>query len=181
MSVEDQSVYQTPDAVLIVRENVEEHPELDRTPDIGASPVLGPTTRSGKKRKHVVPVKSSGKKKSKTMLRSPSSKQGAQDSPASIPVVPADSERRPSTSTERSSTPGSAPSAGPAGGALDLAELLTRGLTEIKSSMSGMENRLSEKMESLENSVKHNDSRIGALTSDLRSQAEELDRLGRRD
>ena len=41
-------------------------------PDIGASPELvGPVTRSGRKRKNLAPVKSSGKKKNKMIPKSP--------------------------------------------------------------------------------------------------------------
>ena len=71
MSVDDSndSVFQTPESVIVAEHEKEhQHPELEsvaETRDIGASPTLGPVTRSGKKRRHVVPVKSAGKKKTK--------------------------------------------------------------------------------------------------------------------
>ena len=178
------SVYQTPDAVHIVEERSVGHPELDSTPvqvDLGASPVLGPTTRSGKKRKHVVPVKSSGKKKSKTMMRSPSTKSG--DPPSSpavptVPVVPADPEP-PVNDTDKTVRPAPTRSAScsgpPNSNGPDIVQLLTSCVSDIKNSMSGMESRLGGKIDSLEHTVKNNESKISTLTTDLQSLGRRVD------
>ena len=88
MSVEDSSgssetLFQTPSSTASPATHAEpggevEHQELEPSrpePDVGASPeLIGPVTRSGRKRKNLAPVKSSGKKKNKMMpTRSPPS------------------------------------------------------------------------------------------------------------
>ena len=166
MSVDElsDSVFQTPDSI-VVRSTVNTHPELDTErqegPDIGASPNLGPSTRSGKKRKHVAPVKSSGKKKTK-MIRSPTAGGSDTNSPT----------RRASTS----SVPPGQPAQGPPG-MNDLAALLTRGLAEIKTEMGGMESRLGEKITTVEKTVKTNVQNIADLTSTVSATAKELSAL----
>ena len=160
MSVVDESndsVFQTPDSVVLIEERAV-HPELDNrgqeTQDIGAFPVLGPVTRSGRKRKHTIPVKSSGKKKTK-MIRSPGTATGAQQAGCPTP------------------TQGTAP-------APDFAQLLTMGLADIKSSMGGMENRLGGKIDALEETVKKNEGKIEELTATVESNSTELCSLRRR-
>ena len=73
MSVNESSesadaVFQTPSSVVEELELAERQEE-----ELGASPELsGPTTRSGRKRKNIVPVRSAGKKKNKmNTVRSP--------------------------------------------------------------------------------------------------------------
>ena len=175
------SVFQTPDSVVIRERAEAPHPELEQGPgepelDIGASPNLGPTTRSGKKRKHVVPVKSSGKKKTK-MIRSPGPH--SQD-----PTPP--SRRRSSTSSATTPQP-AAPGPSTAGPQADLAVLLAQGLSDIKSSvngmetrLSGMESRLSEKIGMVENTVSANVGKIVELTKSVSQNTGELARLRRR-
>ena len=66
------SVFQIPGSIVMVK-IVKGHLKLEplgprSVEDIGASLVLRPVTMFGKKRKHTVPVKSSGKKKTKIRL-----------------------------------------------------------------------------------------------------------------
>ena len=175
MSVNDstESVFQTPNSVVLVEEIEATHPELEphgsglEGEDIGASPTLEPVTRSGKKRKHTAPVKSSGKKKTK-MIRSPN-KTGADGAaapdqnkkdrvPGDVPVVP--------------------PS--PTAQAPDLAAMLAKGLSDIQSSMGGMEARLGGKIDALEVTVKSNENKISSLTSIVNENSSEVSALRER-
>ena len=159
------TVYQTPSSSVNGEEPVS-NPELDPAlpePDIGASPELtGPVTRSGKKRKNLVPVKSSGKKKNKMM-----------HSPPKDAVNPG-TRRQSTTSVE-----------GPPGGGSqavgavpqDLAALLASGLSNIQNSITGMVERLSGQIKSLESTVKNNKESIVILTDTVNKNTVNLARL----
>ena len=125
----------------------EVHPELepeappqisDLVADLGASPVLGPVTRSGKKRKHAAPVKSSGKKKTK-MIRSPGTAATRAEAPASAASKAGQSASTTNDKHEHPVVPAS-PVAREA--PLDIAKLLATAMSDIKTSMGGMEARL---------------------------------------
>ena len=187
----DESVFQTPDSIII-RPPQPDHEELepavpDNLQDVGASPDLGPRTRSGKKRKNPAPVKSTGKKKNK-MFRSPSAPTSAPPTATPDTVL----EMVPPTPTTPAPPVGvvCTPTVVPPGGALgaaaatavgppatangDLAALLTSGLGDIKASMGGMEQRLAGKIDALEGSVKINERHIQVLTSSVNCHSEEL-------
>ena len=155
------AAFQTPSADL------PDHEELEANlpkPDIGASPVLdGPVTRSGRKRKNLAPVKSSGKKKNK-MIRSP-----AKDDPKAAPHTSTDH-----LACQPPPDPRPGPTARPP---QDLAELLSSGLSTIKSSMDCMEARLGGKIDSLEASVKKNKETIVILTDTVNKNTVDLARL----
>ena len=134
------AVYQTPGSIIII-----DGPEAVEplTEDLGASPTLGPVTRSGRKRKISAAPKSSGKKK-KTggMIRSPGK---------NVEV--------PSQATGASGAAATGGNPQP-----DLAQLLTNGLSGIQASMGGMETRLSNKIDLLEEGVNKNKNTIEILT-----------------
>ena len=186
----EESVYQTPDAVVL-RPAQAEHEELEpptreTDPDIGASPVLGPTTRSGKKRRNPAPVKSSGKKRNK-MIRSPKGQDTVVQMQPPTPVTPAPpgahftpDERTPVTQPNGTvlTPPPAAPRAiGPPAPAPDLADLLTRGLGDIKTSMGGMEKRLGDKIDALETTVNNNVNQISILTTAVSENKNSIDTL----
>ena len=140
--------------------------------DLGVSPEFtGPRTRSGRKRKHPAPVKSSGKKKNKMTSRLPliakrtSSLQTAD--PSSSPSIPR------ATAHTRDVQPQQLPAVPPQ----DIAKLLADGLGMIQRSMEGMESRLSGKMDLLESSVKQNKDTIVLLTDSVNKNAVDLARL----
>ena len=172
------AVYQTPNSVVAGAES-EIHEELEpcREGDLGASPELstGPVTRSGKKRKNPVPVKSSGKKKNRIMTSRTPPKVGPQpQSPAPVHAPPPEPQRPPA---EAAPTPGSQGSSGPQ----DLAALLTGSLTSLQrsmeSSMSGMESRLAGKIDNLESNVNKNKDSITLLTDMVNKNTVDLSRL----
>ena len=174
------TVYQTPTAIIIERPATHEElePEVETEGvggpgDIGASPELvGPVTRSGRKRKNPAPVKSTGKKKNKTMTSRTPPKNDA-------PHIPAAQGAGPSHSVG-SSTP-TAPTTQTSS---DLAQLLTAGLSNIQQSMAGMENRLSgmedrlaEKIDNLETKVNKNKDSIVILTDSVNKNTIDLARF----
>ena len=113
-------------------------------------------TRSGKKRKNLAPVKSSGKKKNKMVNKS-------------SPGMPSQGARR---QQEGNSAPQSPTLTTP-----DLAVLLTTGLANIQSSMTGMESRLTTKINSLEETVAQNKQSVVVLTDAVNKNAVDLARL----
>ena len=165
MSVNESSestdaVFQTPSSVVEELELVERQEE-----ELGASPELsGPTTRSGRKRKNVVPVRSAGKKKNKmNTVRSP---------PNAAAPKAAGTGRTPRQNQSQSETP--QPQRAPP---QDLAALLTSGLSTLQNSMNGMESRLTEKMVGLEAAVNSNKNSISQLTNTLSKNTVDLARL----
>ena len=150
--------FQTPTAT----QEEEQHSELDPPrpePDIGASPDLGPVTRSGRKRKNLAPVKSAGKKKNKMISRSPNNKSDQPTPPISNPPA-----QRPADDGAKQPQQ-------------DLASLLTTGLGNIQASMGAMEARLAGKMDSLEASVNKNKETIMVLTNSVNKNTVDLARL----
>ena len=178
------SIYQTPDSVIIL-ETEPAHEELEpeateELGDIGASPVLGPVTRSGRKRKNAAPVKSSGKKKNKMMTaRSPrrTSQGNSSDEPQRLSQArAAPLPRTASTSGDTSPTGPLTPTsvADPPSQKQDIAALLAAGLQGIQSSMKGMETRLAGKIDHLENKVITNERGIEVLTSSVDRTVQDL-------
>ena len=144
------AVYQTPTAIVL--EETADHPELDppTQEDLGASPELvGPVTRSGRKRKNSAPVKSAGKKKNKMTSRTPPKAGSQAESNNPAPKAPDN----------------------------DLVALLTGGLSDIKQSMAGMEDRLAGKIDSLEASVNKNKQSTVILTESVNKNTVDLARL----
>ena len=180
--------FQTPTG----EEELAEQGELEEPvpePDIGGSPELvGPVTRSGKKRKNFSAVRSTGKKKGKMIPKSPK-----QDAPsmssggrpgagtttgatARTPRTPASlqpqtSEKTPVQERDAERNPGSASHSN------DLATLLANIQTNIQKSMTAMEAKLSGKMDSLETSVKANKDTIVLLTDSVNKNTVDLARL----
>ena len=142
------------------------HPPCKEPPtgDIGASPVLvGPVTRSGRKRKNIAPVRSTGKKKNKMIPKSPPpSTTPAQACNSSAHHPPTAPESQPGDCLSPAATgqiaPGPAAPVAPGGAGVrqnqqDLAALLTSGLVDIKRSMAGMETRIKDQISGLEQAV----------------------------
>ena len=162
-------------------------------------PVLeGPVTRSGRKRKNLAPVKSSGKKKNKMINRSPPQKintaAAGQGDPVGSPVV-----------VPATPGPDGQPEANLPAQRLpqkqqqlhqqqsqqhpqtDLAAVLAAGLDGIKNSMKevkgclgGMESRLGGKIDSLEEAVSKNKTQIEILTTGVEKNAERVAALENR-
>ena len=149
------AVYQTPGSIVLEEQSTHEELEPSREEDLGASPELdGPVTRSGRKRKNTAPVKSSGKKKNKTMT-------------SRTPPRP-DAQANPPTSSRQ--MPGATPPP-------DLAALLSNGLSSIQSTMVAMEEKLVGKMDSLEACVNVNKRSISILTGTVSKNTVDLARL----
>ena len=168
-----ETVYQTPDSVVVVEDQdgdfAEEPAAQDPQQDIGASPVLGPITRSGRKRKTVAPQQKSSGKKNKTMsktIRSPAKKHDLPGATSSKAVQPSPVQPRPGA--QQPSNPSQPP---------DLAALLADGLTSIRTAMGGMETRLGNKIDTLEETVKNNSNSIEILTSTVHNNTEGLANL----
>ena len=169
-----ESVFQTHESV---HEELKPCREETADNDVGVSPELvGPVTRSGKKRRHPAPVKSAGKKKKKTMTtRSPpvQGKELPQDKtiqptcqPRSTPIVPGPSHR----------PLGVAPSLETLA-AGDFAAIFANGLNNIQQSMGAMEARLSGKIDGLESWVSKNKESIVVLTNTVNKNTIDLARL----
>ena len=172
-----ETMYQTPGSSDDANEELEpSRPESE----LGASPEFsGPVTRSGKKRKNPAPVKSAGKKKNKmSTICSPPSK-------------PSSSEQ--TGSPKATARPAAAPTAQPRSPP-DLAALLKSGLSNIQSSMDGMETRLvslsniqgsmdgmetrlASKIDKLESTVSSNKESIVLLTDTVNKNTVDLARL----
>ena len=176
-----ETVYQTPGS----SEEASGHEELEPSrpeQELSASPELvGPVTRSGKKRKNPAPVKSSGKKKNKTsMMRSPRKSNTDRPTLHSGVATPTRTDPPPlAAASATGTTSGKAPPEpqGQQGTQADLAALLTNGLSTIHKSMEAMENRITDKIGGLEATVASNKHCIVELTSALSKNTVDLARL----
>ena len=163
-----ETLYQTPDSIVIEERSTHEELEPLVSEELGASPeVSGPVTRSGKKRKNSAPVKSTGKKKNKTMntMRSPQTRRSVDDQTQVPPPAVLDPPSGPHTNNQ------------PTSSQPDIAALLTSGLSSIQQSMSGMESRLGGKIDTLEAAVATNKESIAVLTESLNKNTIDLARL----
>lgn len=190
-SGESTDAFQTPSADTEDEARGELDPALPE-PDLGASPELsGPVTRSGRKRKSLVPVKSSGKKKKK-MNRSPDPKEDRPQPDKAGQAVPSPKTPAPPPPDLPDVRPQNAapepvphcPPQQPPPQAQDLAALLTNGLGTLQNSMGGlqasmggMEARLAGKIDSLEASVNKNKETIAVLTGIVNKNTVDLARL----